>query len=65
MYFCHYIVLVTIGWCIGTMLAKCVRDQARNSASLAQAGPSRLSESCRGSLWVLVCGSRLSDREKT
>jgi len=53
-----------IGWCFGIVLAKCVREQTRNPASLAQAGPSRLSESGRVSLWVLVRGSRLGDKEK-
>jgi len=56
--------LVTIGWCIGIVRAMCVRDQVRNSAILAQAGPSRLSESCRGSLWVLVCISRLGNGKR-
>jgi len=53
-----------IGWCFGIVLVKCVREQTRNLASDAQAGPSRLSESCRVSLWVLVRGSRLGDQEK-
>jgi len=38
----------------------CVREQRWNSASLAQASPSRLSESCKTSF--LVCGSRCSLR---
>jgi len=46
-YFCHYIVLVMIGGCFGIVLAMCVREQTRNPTSLAQAGPSRLSEVAR------------------
>jgi len=38
-----------------------VRDQSWNSASLAQASPSRLSESYRVSCLVLVRVSRLGD----
>jgi len=53
-----------ISWCFGIVLAMCVREQTRNLASLAQAGPSRLSESCRVSLWVLGRGSSLGDHEK-
>jgi len=37
MWFGHYIVLVTIGGCVDIVGAMCVRDQARNSASLTQA----------------------------
>ena len=39
----------------------CAREQTRNPASLAQASPSRLSESCRVSFFVLVRVSRLGD----
>jgi len=53
-----------ISWCFGIILAMCVREQTRNPTSLAQAGPSRLRESCRVSHSVLVCGSRLGDQEK-
>jgi len=56
--------LVMIEWGFGLLLANCVREQTRNPASLAQAGPPCLSESCRVSLWVLVHGSRLGDQEK-
>ena len=44
------------------ILVKCVREQTRNPVSLAQAGPSRLSESCRVPRRVLICGSRLGDQ---
>jgi len=62
MYLCLYIVLIMIGWCFGMILTKWVREQTRNPASLAQAGPSRLSESCRVSRRVLIRGSRLGDQ---
>jgi len=64
MFVCHYIVLVMIEWRFGIGLVNCVHEQTRNPASLAQAGPPHLSESCRVSHWVLVRGSRLSDQEK-
>jgi len=48
----------------GMVVMSCVREQTRNHASLAQAGPPRLSESCRVSRWVLVRGSRLGDQQK-
>ena len=45
----------------GIGLVHCVREQTRNPASFAQAGPPRLSENCRVSRWALICGSRLGD----
>jgi len=39
----------------------CVREQRGNFASLAQASPSRLSESCKTSFLVLVRASCLGD----
>jgi len=41
-----------------------VRDQSWNFASLAQASPSRLSESCRVSCLVLVRVSHLGDSRR-
>jgi len=64
MFVCHYIVLVMIELSFGIGLVNFFREQTRNLASLAQAGPPRLSESCRVSQWVLVYGPRLGDQEK-
>ena len=47
---CLYCVLV---W-LCNIRVNCARNQTWNPASLAQAGPSRLSESCRVAHWVLV-----------
>jgi len=52
-------------WCeLGNVGVDSVCEQTWNPTSLAQAGPSRLSESCRVSLWFLVRCSRLGDQEK-
>ncbi|QCE11090.1 hypothetical protein DEO72_LG10g2323 [Vigna unguiculata] len=46
----------------GHCLTNCVHEQRQNSASFAQASPSRLSESYRISFLVLVRVSRLGDQ---
>jgi len=42
-------------------LVNCVREQKGNSASLARASPSHLSESCRTSFLVLARAARSGD----
>jgi len=46
----------------GLVLASGVREQRQNSAILAQASPSRLSESCRSLFRVLVLAFRSGDQ---
>jgi len=52
MYGCHFIVLVMIGWHFGIVFDELGAWTERNSASLAQASLSRLSENCRTSFLV-------------
>ncbi|QCD87916.1 hypothetical protein DEO72_LG3g2456 [Vigna unguiculata] len=47
--------------CLPILIKNSVCDQRRTSAIFAQASPSRLSESCRVSFWVLVRVFRLGN----
>ena len=59
---CGYDCLVLFMLWIGHGLVVFACDQRRNSAIFAQAGSSRLSESCRVLFLGLVCVSRLGDQ---
>jgi len=56
-----YIEWYWLKWILAWIVVVLVCDQRRTSAIFAQASPSRLSESCRVSFWVLVRVFRLGN----
>jgi len=60
-FYCHYIVLIMIDWYFGIGLGVLGVWTETNSASFAQASPSRLSESCRTSFLSLIRAARSGD----